>query len=98
LYIYLIKFTAVERLGFTQHDNSIDYNVKSIKFELNTHHQIIKIYTTPGWDGWLTEALRITKNIWEYKDEDLKKIPDFKHHIKYDLKILHNYLEYAILM
>ena len=69
-----------------------------IKFELNIHWQIIKIYTTPGWDDLLNEALRITKNIWEYKDEDLIKISDVEYHVKYDLKILHHYLEYTILM
>jgi hypothetical protein len=62
-HIYIIKFSAVEGLGFTQHDNSFDYNVGLISFELNIHLQIIKIYTKPGNDDSLNEALRITKNI-----------------------------------
>ena len=90
-HIIIINVSIGERLGYYRYDNNIDYYIASLKCEVLTHQNKIKIHNTSSIYINIEHLLPTIKEAWGCKESDITKISNNEYHIKYDIEILNKY-------
>ena len=90
-------YSFIDRLGLEENDNLINYYVGVFEIKLNIPEKEIIINYNLLWKKNINEILNTTKNAWEYKEEDIKKISDSQIIINMNFEILINYLDKIII-
>lgn len=87
----------VERLGFNQNDNLIDYKVGPIEIKLDVYTQKITIKSNILWEKEFNNFILSAQCCWEIKSNDLKYNNETNIEIDITYKILRKYLFYNII-
>ncbi len=69
----------------------------AFEFEISTHNN--KIFIRNKLKNYMSieDIIPTCKQAWEFNDNDIIKISEDLYHIKYDIKIINNYLSNIIL-
>lgn len=91
-------FVISERdLGYDS-DNLINYNAGPVYISVKTYEGVISLKTTYEFSALLYPALYTACAAWEVPEENIVNVSEVEAHIKYDKKILENFIDYSIII
>ncbi len=88
-----MKFWGTERIiGYTT-DNLINYNAGPIQIRVLGWTKEIEISTSEKYKHLLNDFLSTAKEVWEFNDTNIVQKNELCFIIKFDLKIICNFLD-----
>lgn len=89
-------FVGMERFGYVEEDNFINYSAGPVALRLDCDLHIITAQIPPEWVDFFPFFKKTAQAVWGYAEADVVLSTPYELHIKYNLLILENYLDYTI--